>query len=1182
MEFLPYIISGLVTGSVYGLAGTGLVLTYKTSAVFNFAHGALATVAAFGFYSLYVTHGLPWALAAAICVLVAAPFLGWGFELLARSLGQATLAVRVAATVGILLIIQAAIALIYGTTQTRTLPQFLPQQSFTVSGVPVTAANIIIVVLALVSAVGLFVFFKVSRLGVAMRAVVDNAGLLDIAGTSPQRVRRWAFVIGVAFALASGLLIGPLLASLDPTTITFLVITAFAAAALGGFTSLPLTYAGGLLMGLAQALSTKYFITGFWAGLEPTLPFLVLFVILLVSPRRRLADRSPLIPSGRSAWRTPLPVQAAGGVAVLAVLIAAPAFAGLQLDAWANALAMTVLFLSLGLLVRTSGQVSLCQVSFLAIGVCAMSQFTSVHHLPWLVALVLSGLVAVPVGALLSIPAIRLSGPALALATLGFGLLLQYMFYGQNYMFGTYGLPVSMARPHLSWLAIDSDKGYYYLLLVCACLVAALVVAINRTRLGRLLRGLADSPPGLAATGTSITTSRVLVFCLSAFLAAIAGALQGGIQPVTSLGYQPILSLTYFALVIIAIGGEPWYALFAGFGVTLVPAYLTSVNTANWLSLLFGASAVLYALTPESRRGAPAAVRQVLDRFRWQRRRPAAVRAAAAGAARSPRSDSRQGELSVEALRVQFGGLMAIDDVSLSAPTGRITGLIGPNGAGKTTFLNACSGVLKPSRGRVRIDGANASISGPAKRARRGLGRTFQQMELFDSLTVRQNVTLGAEGRYAGWNLLSHLLATPGQNRQARAAAGEALELCGLLPIADEAVGTLPVGRRRLVELARCLAGSFHLLLLDEPSSGLDRTETRRLGEILRTVVSERGLGILLAEHDISLLTQVCDQVYVVDFGELIFTGTPEEMMASTVVQAAYLGDAEAETAIAEKTEESEVSAQMTPRAQPVPAAKDERQRPGNDPPVLELRNVTAGYGRTTVLHDVSFTVACGNVVALLGPNGAGKTTTLRVALGLMRPQSGTVWAAGADVTRERPHERARRGLCLIPEGRGIFRSLTVRENLRLQVPPWQSDNATDAAVAAFPVLGKRLRQVAGTMSGGEQQMLALARAYLSRPDVVVIDEISLGLAPKVVDSIFASLRRLADDGVALLLVEQYVNRALGMADHVLLLDRGTVSFSGRAGSVDEDTIMRAYLGHEQPKIAGASTADIVSVRTDE
>ena len=257
----------------------------------------------------------------------------------------------------------------------------------------------------------------------------------------------------------------------------------------------------------------------------------------------------------------------------------------------------------------------------------------------------------------------------------------------------------------------------------------------------------------------------------------------------------------------------------------------------------------------------------------------------------------------------------------------------------------------------------------------------------------------------------------------------------------------------------------------------------------------------------------------------------------------------------------------MTLPTRPVAADQNQSQPAQDGPPVLELRNVTAGYGQTPVLRDVSFTVARGQVVALLGPNGAGKTTTLRVALGLVRPRSGTVWTGGTEVTRQRPHQRARRGLCLIPEGRGIFRSLSVRENLRLQVPPWQADQAIDTAVEALPVLGRRLGQVAGTMSGGEQQMLSLARAYLSRPKLVVIDEISLGLAPKVVDSIFASLRRLAADGVALLLVEQYVNRALGMADQVLLLDRGSLSFSGSADRVDEDTLMQAYLGREQSAV---------------
>jgi ABC-type branched-subunit amino acid transport system ATPase component len=246
--------------------------------------------------------------------------------------------------------------------------------------------------------------------------------------------------------------------------------------------------------------------------------------------------------------------------------------------------------------------------------------------------------------------------------------------------------------------------------------------------------------------------------------------------------------------------------------------------------------------------------------------------------------------LEVRDLRVQFGGVVAVDGVSLAAPTGRITGLIGPNGAGKTTTFNACSGINRPKSGRISMDDNDISHVSTASRARRGLGRTFQQMELFDSLTVRQNVALGIEGGFAGPNPLSHLFGTPPQKRRVLDATAQALELCDLVPIADSVAGSISTGHRRLVELARCLAGPFHVLLLDEPSSGLDRAETQRFGEILQRVVRERGVGILLVEHDMSLVTEVCDYIYVLDFGRPIFEGIPSEVMASSLVQAAYLG----------------------------------------------------------------------------------------------------------------------------------------------------------------------------------------------------------------------------------------------------------------------------------------------------
>jgi branched-chain amino acid transport system ATP-binding protein len=240
---------------------------------------------------------------------------------------------------------------------------------------------------------------------------------------------------------------------------------------------------------------------------------------------------------------------------------------------------------------------------------------------------------------------------------------------------------------------------------------------------------------------------------------------------------------------------------------------------------------------------------------------------------------------------------------------------------------------------------------------------------------------------------------------------------------------------------------------------------------------------------------------------------------------------------------------------------------PTQQAPALRLAGVEAGYGKATVLRDVTLDVPAGTVVALLGPNGGGKTTLLRTAAGLITPSAGTVSIDGADQTSSAPNQRARHGLCLIPEGRGVFRSLTVRENIRLQVPPWvrgqAADEAVERAAATFPVLGQRLGQTAGTLSGGQQQMLALSRAFVSQPRVVLLDEVSMGLAPLVIDEIFAALRLLADHGIALVLVEQYVHRAMAMADHVVLLVRGQVSWSGPADGIDEERITREYLGTE-------------------
>jgi ABC-type branched-subunit amino acid transport system ATPase component len=248
-------------------------------------------------------------------------------------------------------------------------------------------------------------------------------------------------------------------------------------------------------------------------------------------------------------------------------------------------------------------------------------------------------------------------------------------------------------------------------------------------------------------------------------------------------------------------------------------------------------------------------------------------------------------ELSVEDLTVRFGGVTAVNGVSLHVPAGKITGLIGPNGAGKTTTFGACTGLVRASAGRVHLGGVDVTGLPPHRRAQLGMGRTFQRMQLFDSVNVRANVELGREALLSGNSPLRHLWSGRRVDREVAQAADDAMGLCGISHLAGAAVADLSTGQRRLVELARVVAGGFRLLLLDEPSSGLDVAETEAFGQVLLELAQQRGLGILLVEHDMSLVMRVCSYLYVIDFGVPIFDGTPEQTQASHVVRQAYLGE---------------------------------------------------------------------------------------------------------------------------------------------------------------------------------------------------------------------------------------------------------------------------------------------------
>ena len=592
-SLLPFLITGLTAGSLYGLAGLGLVLTYRTSGIFNFGHGAVAAAAAFVFYELHTTNGWPWPVAGAVVIggfgLIAGPLM----EVLARRLGDAPEALAIVATVGLLLGVQGALYLRYGSI-TRDFPQFLPTSGFTVSEVTISYAQVIAFLTASAATAGLYLFLRRARLGVAMRAVVDNPSLTRLSGESPLRVRRVAWSIGCAFAALSGILLAPSL-GLDANLLTFLVVQAFGACAVGAFSSLPLTYLGGLVVGVAASLATRYLTDAPFNGIPPAVPFIVLVVVLVALPtgrlpRRRVAARSIVTAPPQLSPRLGLGLALGFGAVTLAV----PFVVGARLPIWTSGASYVLMFASLGLLVWISGQMSLCHAAFAAVGATTFAHMLE-RGLPWLVALLLAGLATAPVGLLVALPAIRLSGVYLALATLGFGVLMQTVVYPTFLMFGSQ-LIVSARRPELGPIDGTSDRWMYGIVVAITVVCCIAIVLLARSRLGRLLRAMSESPTMLATHGLSVSLTRLIVFCLSAFFAGLAGALtlaQTG--SASGITYGPIQSLIFLAVLAIcgtrllgsAVGAA---ALFA-----ILPGYLTGFD-ADQQILGFGVAAIAMAI----------------------------------------------------------------------------------------------------------------------------------------------------------------------------------------------------------------------------------------------------------------------------------------------------------------------------------------------------------------------------------------------------------------------------------------------------------------------------------------------------------------------------------------------------------------------------------------------------------
>lgn len=478
--------------------------------------------------------------------------------------------------------------------------------------------------------------------------------------------------------------------------------------------------------------------------------------------------------------------------------------------------------------------------------------------------------------------------------------------------------------------------------------------------------------------------------------------------------------------------------------------------------------------------------------------------------------------LEARGLTKRFGGVTALDDLSLSIEAGDVVGVMGPNGAGKSTLLKTLLGETRPDSGDVLLDGTSV-IRWPSYRiARHGVALANQVPRPFLRLTVEQNVQVGS-------------LSTGDRLRDL-----DVLGLCGLADKADRPAGSLGLLDLKRLELARALSLHPRVLFLDEVGAGLVAHETEQMIEIVRKVQAE-GVALMVVEHVETIIRELAQRVIVIDWGKVIAAGTPDEVAADPTVRAIDLGDG-------------------------VIARTEVRERQRTDVvPLLELDDVRARYGKAVALDGVSLTVHPGEVVSVLGANGAGKTTMTRIITGLLPTAGGSVRMSGEDVAKLGPHQRITRGVACCFEGRKIFGELTVEENLLLG--GYTVDKASrlaraDELVAMFPILAERRAQPAGTLSGGQQQLLAMGRALMSSPRLLILDEASLGLSPVAVDTVYEAISAIRDAGVAVLLIEQNAHRSLAVADHAYVLDRGRITYEGPAHHLDDaDRLSEAYFG---------------------